>query len=224
MQVTKKCTKCGHEKKLDSQNFFRDKNRNNGLSPVCKECDKIRTKKWRRDNKEYNRLYMREYYQENKEKLIKYQSDFREENKDSLKIKRAIYSRRYYKKNRKKLIKKSIEDHKERLSRDPAYALTCRTRRSIRKCLTIGRSFSHLPYTKDELVARLKSTLPEGYTESDICDGSKLHIDHIRPVSSFNLSGEVDDEFLKCWSLDNLQLLPATENKNKSNRLDWDKQ
>lgn len=78
--------------------------------------------------------------------------------------------------------------------------------------------FRHMPYTVDEFVDHLISTIPEGYSVKDAADGSVLHIDHIRPVSSFNLTGHVDDKFLDCWSLGNLRLIPAGENLQKSNK------
>lgn len=106
--------------------------------------------------------------------------------------------------------------------RQAAKSLIHRTRIQAREAYRGAHNapgfFRHMPYTKDELVARLMSTLPEGYTAADACDGRKLHIDHIRPVSSFNLTGEVDAEFLACWALDNLQLLPAKDNLRKSNK------
>ena len=48
----------------------------------------------------------------------------------------------------------------------------------------------------------------------------KLHIDHIIPVSVFNFTNDNHIDFFKCWSLDNLQLLPAKENLVKHNKLD----
>ena len=66
-----------------------------------------------------------------------------------------------------------------------------------------------LGYTRKQLYIHLDSTMPDGYTWDDIDD---LHIDHIVPKSSFNFSDYSDDEFKKCWAIDNLQFLPAVEN------------
>ena len=116
---------------------------------------------------------------------------------------------------------------KNRLKTDPAFALIMRARgqasRAFRGAQNEPGFFRHMPYTQAEYVSHLLSTLPDGYTEADACDGRKLHIDHIRPVSSFNLTGNVDDEFLACWALDNLQLLPAAENLAKRDSLNWGK-
>ncbi len=44
------------------------------------------------------------------------------------------------------------------------------------------------------------------------------HIDHIRPISSFNFTAPDDEAFKKCWSLENLQPLWAKDNLSKSNK------
>lgn len=55
---------------------------------------------------------------------------------------------------------------------------------------------------------KLRDALQEGY-----------HIDHIRPLSSFNVvlrDNVVDwDEFRKCWDINNLTAIPAEENLAK---------
>ena len=45
------------------------------------------------------------------------------------------------------------------------------------------------------------------------------HIDHIRPISSFNFESCNDPEFKECWALENLQPLWAKENLSKSNKI-----
>lgn len=45
------------------------------------------------------------------------------------------------------------------------------------------------------------------------------HVDHIKPISSHTILEIGDDEFMKCWSLDNLQPLWGKENISKSNKL-----
>jgi hypothetical protein len=80
--------------------------------------------------------------------------------------------------------------------------------------------FEYLPYTVDQLEQRLRQTIPDGYEWEDFMY-ARLHIDHIIPHSHFNYSSPLDDDFIACWSLDNLQLLPALENILKSDRLQY---
>jgi hypothetical protein len=72
-------------------------------------------------------------------------------------------------------------------------------------------------YTFDELWARLESTMPEGATVDDFLAGS-LHIDHIRPRASFDLTDP--EQVRACWSLQNLQLLWAEDNQKKAAKHD----
>ena len=48
-----------------------------------------------------------------------------------------------------------------------------------------------------------------------------IHIDHIKPVTVFNIDDE--EEFLDCCHYSNLQPLIAVDNLNKSNKWDDDK-
>jgi hypothetical protein len=77
---------------------------------------------------------------------------------------------------------------------------------------------SSVGFSLAELEKRLNETMPEGYTWDDFLSG-RLHIDHTTPRSAFNYETENDLDFARCWSLSNLQLLPAAENLAKSNRM-----
>lgn len=44
------------------------------------------------------------------------------------------------------------------------------------------------------------------------------HVDHKRPIASYNFSSVDDHEFKECWSLENLQPLWAKENLSKGAR------
>ena len=49
--------------------------------------------------------------------------------------------------------------------------------------------------------------------------GSYWHIDHVIPISKFNITSNNCEDFKACWSLDNLQPLEAKENMSKSNKI-----
>lgn len=44
------------------------------------------------------------------------------------------------------------------------------------------------------------------------------HVDHIRPVISFNITSFDCNDFLECWSLSNLQPLWEADNLSKSSK------
>jgi hypothetical protein len=73
-----------------------------------------------------------------------------------------------------------------------------------------------LGYGIESLVKHLERTIPKGYTMQDFCSGA-LHIDHIIPRSAFNLNDMSD--LRECWSMSNLRLIPAAENRRKSNKV-----
>jgi hypothetical protein len=77
--------------------------------------------------------------------------------------------------------------------------------------------FDILGYSVEDLYKKLEFGFIDGMTW---CNMGKWHIDHIIPESSFNYSSIYDDEFKKCWSLDNLQPLWAHDNLKKSAKIE----
>lgn len=79
----------------------------------------------------------------------------------------------------------------------------------------VSRAERFLGYTIQELKAHLQEQFRPGMDWERFCRG-EIHIDHIRPVSSFDLS---DPEQLHlAWRLQNLQPLWAEENIRKGSR------
>jgi len=64
----------------------------------------------------------------------------------------------------------------------------------------------------------MSETLPDGFSMNDY--GSKLHIDHIIPITAYSFSSYEDEDFKKCWNLRNLRLLELSKNISKSNDFD----
>lgn len=55
---------------------------------------------------------------------------------------------------------------------------------------------------------------------NDFCNRENIHIDHIIPCSAYDFSNS--SEIIKCWQPENLRLISAKENVEKSNRIDFD--
>jgi len=70
-------------------------------------------------------------------------------------------------------------------------------------------------YTLDELRKHLESLFQEGMTWDNY---GKWHIDHVIPISSFNITSDSCEDFKECWKLSNLQPLWAIDNLKKSNK------
>jgi len=225
MNQSKTCSRCLETKPLED--FYRSKGKRMGRASMCKSCDSAKGKAYYCANRERVSQKHREYRCRNREavksRAAKYYQDHKQaikEKREGEKDARRAYDLAYYRKNKPAIIASKSVSSRERYKSDPGFALVKRTRWMVRDCLRSGASgcFRNLPYTKDELVEHLLSTLPDGYTAEDALDGNKLHIDHIRPISSYNLTGEIDADFLDCWSLENLRLLPAAENISKGNK------
>ena len=80
---------------------------------------------------------------------------------------------------------------------------------------------SMVPYSLDDLISRLNSTMPKNYSWDCYFGKNKIHIDHIIPVASFKFNSQKDKGFQECWALNNLQLLPAIENISKGAKMDY---
>jgi len=164
---------------------------------------KVADKKYREKNKE--RLYNnhKEWYEENKDKWNEYIKEYREKNKDKI---REI--KRNYERTRK--------------ANDPIYKLINNFRTAIYQVLKEnqiqknGHYFETLKYSPENLIEHLESKFKDNMTWDNY---GKWHVDHIKPISSFQITEIGDDEFMTCWSLKNLQPLWSDENIRKSNKL-----
>ena len=72
------------------------------------------------------------------------------------------------------------------------------------------KTFDILGYTPIELVKHIESQFTDGMSW-DNHSRHGWHIDHIRPVASFNFDSMDHPEFKECWALENLQPLWATD-------------
>lgn len=104
---------------------------------------------------------------------------------------------------------------------DSRFALTARMRTAVHQTMKrkggakAGRTFQLLGYSVEDLEARLRKTMPPGFTWEDFMSGA-LHIDHIIPLDAFNYTSVDDLDFKRAWALTNLQLMPAIENIQKN--------
>ena len=120
-------------------------------------------------------------------------------------------------KRKKERSRKQYEYKKKRLKTDIAFKITERIRSRINLCLkrykTIkSQEFKTLLGTNDMQVIwdHLQKQFKKGMTREN---HGLWHIDHIRPVSSFDLTKP--KEQIKCFHYTNLQPLWAKENLSK---------
>ena len=113
--------------------------------------------------------------------------------------------------------------HVKRMAECPSYvmevSLRARFHRAFRlnKGLSTKRTLELIGCSVEFLKAYLISKMPDGMTEADMFS-KRVHIDHIRPVCSFDLL-DVEQQNA-CWHYTNLQPLWAEDNRAKGNKID----
>ena len=163
---------------------------------------KVADKKWRDSNKVYMSNKSKTWYEQNKEHRKEYLKEYRENNVDKI---RQI--KRDYERNRK--------------ARDPLYKLISNFRTAIYTVLKesnvdkYGHYFDILQYTPEQLISHLENKFTDKMSWDNYGD---WHVDHKLPITYFNISEMGDEEFMRCWSLDNLQPMWGIENIRKSNK------
>ena len=163
---------------------------------------KVADKKYREKNKEYLYEKSKKWFEYNKEYRKKYIKEYREKNKDKIREVKRNYER-------------------TRKANDPIYKLINNFRTAIYQVLKEnnvqknGHYFDILKYSPDDLIDHLEKQFMDNMTWDNY---GQWHVDHIQPISSFDIREIGDDKFMECWSLRNLQPLWGEENIRKSNK------
>ena len=158
------------------------------------------------------------YYGKNKDIRLKYFSEWQKENRDHL----NQYHKEWREKNLESHRKRKRTYEKTRKDNDPLYKLISNFRTAIYQVLkesNVGKNghyFEILKYTPEELINHLEKQFVDDMSWDNY---GKWHVDHILPISSFQINEIGDNEFMKCWSLNNLQPLWGDENIRKSNKI-----
>lgn len=187
----KQCTKCNT---LKTSKWY--------SGPLCRQCyrqlphikktelasAKISCKKWREANKDYCRSSHKEWYYANHAQQLAYQAQYRLNNKDN--------KRAWEKQDRLINVNRRIADN-----------LRNRLNMALKNNQKVGSAVRDLGCSVDEFKTYLESKFLPKMTWDNY---GKWHIDHIRPLSSFNLSDK--EELLKACHYTNLQPLWAKDN------------
>lgn len=193
----------------------------------CKQCVSDYNRLYRNQNKEKHKKYKSEYYFENKSIIKEKQKLYKENNLEKI----SKYKREYFLQNKNQINEYHREYSKNRKINDISFKL----RIGLSKYISIGlkkRSMhkngksimSILPYSIADLKNHIEKQFETwmtwdnqgSYNKNTWDDNNTLtwtwQIDHIIPHSTFKYLSMMDDEFKKCWSLENLRPLSAKEN------------
>ena len=223
----KTCSKCKVEKTID--NFYFIKNCNNYRNQ-CKLCVSDRKKQYYADNKEKVCAKAAEYKQNNKENVVASQAEYRQHNKEKIAARNAEYRQNnkekiaarkaeYAQQNRKKINEYNRNRHKNNANAKLARNIRSRINTALK-----GKSKSF--HTKEILgidIENYKKWLLFQMTPE--MNFNNIHIDHVKPISSFDISN--DNELLEAFNWRNTQPLLKQDNLRKSakfNEKDYTKQ
>ena len=172
---------------------------------------KCRVKYYRQLNLDKIKEKKKNYYNKNKVKVLKKSTDYYIANKENKKEYDKVYN---------KINKKKINAYKRfRHKNDIQYKLACNLRTRLRSAINgnhkSGSAVKDLGCSISELKTYLESKFLPGMTW-DNWNQYGWHIDHIKPLSSFNLTDR--EQLLEACHYTNLQPLWATDNLSKNNR------
>lgn len=190
----KKCTKCLTDKEVTE--FYKHTTGAQGLAASCKQCKKISSDSW---------------YKNNKEQKTKTANRWRESNKVHVSKLNALNYKKNLIENRTKRAKYHLE-HKEQektwrqqyLKENPHLGRYWTNKRRVAKLQRVPKWLTSLDWEKIEEYYQYAALLTN-------VTGIPYEVDHIVPLQGKNISG------LHCPQ--NLQILTRTQNRSKGHRI-----
>lgn len=164
-------------------------------------------------HKEKKLARSKEYYKENKDKILAKRKVY-SKSEEGKKVQKAA-SKKYRKENRSKINKYNstrLNIPEIKIAKNLRIRLSMAMR--SQKTRKTNQTMKYVGCTKEELRLHLQSLFLEGMSWDNY---GNWHIDHIVPISSFNLG--IDNNIYKAMNYTNLQPLWAQDNLSKSNKM-----
>jgi len=222
-ELSKKEKRAIYIKKYNSDN--KDKIREAQKKYLDNNKDKIKEyqKKYRNDHKDK----LLNYRNENKDKAKKGYEKYLNKNKDKIREYQRIWqsnnkyqAKEYSRNNRDKARKRQREYCRNKRYTDIQYKLSCiirsRLKHSLRLKPRVSSAIKELGCTLEELKLHLEAQFQPGMTW-DNRGFYGWHIDHIKPLASFDLTDP--EQFKQACHYSNLQPLWATDNLSKGAKI-----
>ena len=235
----KTCTKCGVEK--DEGEFSKNTKNPSGLQCHCKSCYRqwrefnrekkaASNKRWAEANSERLKAERKANYIANKRAILDQNRAWRKANPqkkaeakrawDEANPEKVRASKKKWKENNKETTRAY---EKKRIADDPKFRFVQALRRRVKNAFRSQnarksvKSLDVLGCSPAEGALRLERQFQPGMTwENHGFGPGKWHIDHIRPVSSFDLSDP--EQVRACFHFTNLQPLWQEDNLRKSDK------
>lgn len=191
------CSNCKIEKLETDFSLRPGRKKGKGIRSNCKDCSKKKTANWRLRNPK---------------RAVAKSLEWNKNNPEKFKLNRQMY----YERNRERI----NDQARQRCKIDINYRLRKLLRGRIRDALhgkyKPGSSVRDLGCTVADLKLHLESKFYNNPLNNKIMSWDNLgswHIDHIKPLSSFNLKNR--EEFVKACNFTNLQPLWQRDNLSK---------
>lgn len=213
----KTCTRCQLNKSLTE---FRISGKY--IVSRCRECEREICREYKERNREALNARRAIDRKENPHKWKAANKKFYEKNAERM-IQR---SKEYAQHNRKEISKKQALQRKLRRNSDPTYRIKENLRKRMWETIVksqgktkSARSLQLLGCSAQDCRLYLESLFLDGMTWENY---GEWHIDHIKPISSFDLS-QPEEQF-KCFHYTNLQPLWAIDNLKKGDSMPVDQE
>ena len=236
----KKCIKCCEIKPICGFRLRKDTGKYRGTCKKCKmeyskvyhanNSERIREqrKTYRQNNKDKIFDQKRQYRQDNAEEIADYKKQWNINNSEEILVRRKKYregnkekiseQKKRYRNNNKDKIAKYMRKYKyRRMKEDVGFYLRERLRTRLYNALKnnykTGSAINDLGCSIKELMVYLESKFQSGMTWAN---KGKWHIDHIIPLSNFDLTDK--KQLRKACHYSNLQPLWAIDNLKKGSK------
>ena len=193
------CKQCDYEKPLTD--FYYNKWKS-AYETRCKECTKSHVREYNKINKDKIKIRRRKHYLENSERIKERVRKYRINNRE-----KSNANKRKYRKQQRQ---------------NPTYRLLNNFRGAVWRSLRENKNGEHwediVGYSINDLKLHLEANFKDGMTWENYGKNG-WEVDHIIPVSMFNINNFNSPGFKKAWALENLQPMWAEENQKKGNKI-----
>lgn len=226
---TRVCTSCKQEKPATREFFHAYKRAPDGCKAVCRVCRAAD----HAANRDERLQAKRAHYAENRDRLNAISKEYYQNN---LEAQRAAGRARHHKNRNVRLIQcreyrernldelnarrrpKAVATFHAKYRIDQNFTLRHRVRAlvcvSLKKARKSHRMVEILGYDTEALRSHLESLFVDGMSWEQFMRG-EIHIDHIIPISRFDITSDTCAAFKECWALSNLRPMWARENLSK---------
>jgi len=221
--MNKICSKCKTEKSISL--FYKNRVMKDGYDGYCKTCRNVQKKASTPEN--YQKEYNKRYYIENSGKIKETVKKYRLNNPEICRERCKAYAfknqdrinsnkRQYFQENKERI----NAYRRKRKEIDPVFLISSRLRGRFNIALKRqgthkkNKTMTYIGCTKEELRNHIQSKFVDGMSWGN---KGEWHIDHIIPISSFDLSDE--KQVFQAMNFTNLQPLWAIDNIRKSNKI-----